>query len=110
MTYAIIEASGKQLWVEEGRYYDLNHIDVSPGQSIIFGKVLLLNKDGQVMLGHPCIESVTIKATVMRHLRGKKITVFKMKRKKKMRLKKGHRQELTRLMIDSIIPEKTVVK
>nr|YP_536890.1 ribosomal protein L21 [Neopyropia yezoensis]Q1XDS8.1 RecName: Full=Large ribosomal subunit protein bL21c; AltName: Full=50S ribosomal protein L21, chloroplastic [Neopyropia yezoensis]AIA21445.1 50S ribosomal protein L21 [Neopyropia fucicola]AGH27533.1 ribosomal protein L21 [Neopyropia yezoensis]QFZ66869.1 ribosomal protein L21 [Neopyropia yezoensis]ULU28868.1 ribosomal protein L21 [Neopyropia yezoensis]WKD83364.1 ribosomal protein L21 [Neopyropia yezoensis] len=102
MTYAIIEASGTQLWIEEGRYYDLNHIPVDPGQSIILGKVLLLNKNGEVTLGRPCIEGVTIKATVMRHLRGKKITVFKMKPKKKMRLKKGHRQELTRLMIDSI--------
>nr|YP_009027493.1 50S ribosomal protein L21 [Neoporphyra perforata]AGQ17047.1 50S ribosomal protein L21 [Neoporphyra perforata]AHB34987.1 50S ribosomal protein L21 [Neoporphyra perforata]AHB35196.1 50S ribosomal protein L21 [Neoporphyra perforata]AIA19358.1 50S ribosomal protein L21 [Neoporphyra perforata]AIA19567.1 50S ribosomal protein L21 [Neoporphyra perforata] len=104
MTYAIIEASGKQIWVEEGRYYDLNHIPVDPGKSIILGKVLLLNQNGEVTLGHPCIEGVTIKATVMRHLRGKKLTVFKMKPKKKMRLKKGHRQELTRLMIDSIIP------
>ena len=40
MTYAIIEASGTQLWIEEGRYYDLNHIPVDPGQSIILGKVL----------------------------------------------------------------------
>nr|YP_007947737.1 ribosomal protein L21 [Neoporphyra haitanensis]AGG36986.1 ribosomal protein L21 [Neoporphyra haitanensis] len=103
MTYAIIEASGKQLWVEEGRYYDLNRIPFDPGQSIILGKVLLLNKNGQVTLGHPCIAGVTIKATIMRHLRGKKITVFKMKPKKKMRLKKGHRQELTRLMINSIV-------
>lgn len=72
MTYAIIEASGKQLWVEEGRYYDLNRIPFDPGQSIILGKVLLLNKNGQVTLGHPCIAGVTIKATIMRHLRGKK--------------------------------------
>ncbi|ASN78683.1 ribosomal protein L21 (chloroplast) [Porphyra umbilicalis] len=103
MTYAIIEASGKQLWIEEGRYYDLNHIPVEPGQSIILGKVLLLNKDGHISLGHPCIQGAAIKATVVRHLRGKKLTVFKMKPKKKMRLKKGHRQELTRLMIDSIM-------
>jgi large subunit ribosomal protein L21 len=68
-------------------------------------RILLCNDKGRRIVGHPYIEnleSVEIKATVLEHFKDSKITVFKMKPKKKTRLTKGHRQAQTRIMIDKI--------
>ncbi|NEZ63138.1 50S ribosomal protein L21 [Leptolyngbyaceae cyanobacterium CCMR0082] len=102
MTYAIIEASGTQLRVEPGRFYDINRLAVDEDTSITIDKVLLVNDDGETSIGQPLVEGASVSGTVVRHLRGKKVIVYKMKPKKKTRKKRGHRQELTRLMIDSI--------
>ena len=102
MTYAIIEAGGTQLRVEAGRFYDLNRLHVQEAGNVTIDKVLFVSHDGESLVGQPLIEGATVSGTVMRHLRGRKIIVYKMKPKKKTRKKRGHRQELTRLMIDSI--------
>lgn len=109
MTYAIIEASGKQLWVEPGRFYDIDRLAVEPDQPLTLDKVLLLNHDGSATVGQPYVSGATVSATVMNHLRGPKIIVYKMKRKKKTRKKQGHRQELTRIMIESIVVDGKVL-
>nr|YP_009346957.1 50S ribosomal protein L21 [Gracilaria firma]APR74492.1 50S ribosomal protein L21 [Gracilaria firma] len=103
MVYAIIEADGKQIWVEPGKYYDLNYIPGEPGDYIKFNKVLVLKQEHSIYLGKPCIKSVVIKAKILKHLKGKKITVFKIKPKKNFRKKKGHRQKLTRLLIEEFL-------
>ena len=102
MTYAIVEAGGTQIRVEPGRFYDINLLSADPDSSYTIDKVLLVNNEGEVTVGRPFIEGATVEGTVMRHRRGKKVLVYKMKPKKKTRKKRGHRQELTRLMIDSI--------
>ena len=102
MVYAIIELGGKQLWIESGKFYDVNKLKVSPGQVITLNKVLLLKKEKQLIIGRPCVKHCSIKAKVLCHLKGRKITVFKMKSKKNMRSKKGFRQALTRLLIEEI--------
>ncbi|RZM82685.1 50S ribosomal protein L21 [Leptolyngbya iicbica] len=102
MTYAIIEASGKQFRVEPGRYYDFDRMAVDEDGTVEIDQVLLVSHDGETMVGQPHVEGASISGTVMRHLRGPKLIVYKMKPKKKTRKKRGHRQELTRLMIDSI--------
>lgn len=102
MTYAIIEAAGKQLWVEAGRFYDIDRQAVEPDGSITFDKVLLINEDGQTQVGIPHIEGAKVETTVMSHLRAKKVIVYKMVPKKKTRKKQGHRQDLTRIMVESI--------
>lgn len=102
MTYAIIEICGKQLKVEPGRFYDLDRLEIEPGQNHTIDQVLLLHHEDDISIGQPYVEGATVKATVMEHRRGKKIIVYKMKPKKKTRKKRGHRQDLTRLMIDSI--------
>lgn len=102
MTYAIIEASGKQFRVEPGQFYDLDRLAVDEDGSVNIDKVLFVSHEGEIMVGQPLVEGATVSGTVMRHLRGRKIIVYKMKPKKKTRKKRGHRQELTRLMIDSI--------
>lgn len=102
MTYAIVEIGGTQIRVEPGRFYDINLLAADPESSYTIDKVLLVNNDDEITVGRPYIEGATVEGTVMRHRRGKKIIVYKMKPKKKTRKKRGHRQELTRLMIDSI--------
>jgi large subunit ribosomal protein L21 len=102
MTYAIIETGGKQLRVEPGRFYDVERLSAEPEAAIVIDRVLYVESDGEISVGQPFVEGATIQATVMQHLRGRKIIVYKMRPKKKTRKKQGHRQELTRLMIDSI--------
>ena len=102
MTYAIIETGGKQLRVEPGRFYDIELLAAEPGATVTIEKVLLVQHDGNVTVGQPLINGATVEGTVVRHLRGRKVLVYKMKPKKKTRKKRGHRQEITRLTIDSI--------
>ncbi|MBW4694959.1 MAG: 50S ribosomal protein L21 [Lyngbya sp. HA4199-MV5] len=101
-TYAIIEAGGKQIRVEPGRFYDINRLPAEPDTQITIDKVLFIQDDGDISVGQPLVEGATVEATVMQHLRDRKIIVYKMRPKKKTRKKQGHRQDLTRLMIDSI--------
>ncbi len=102
MTYAIIETGGTQLRVEPGRFYDVNRLAVDANGTLTIDRVLLVQNDGEVTIGQPFVQGATIEATVVSHLRGKKIIVYKMRPKKKTRKKQGHRQELTRIMIDAI--------
>ncbi|NEP04452.1 MAG: 50S ribosomal protein L21 [Okeania sp. SIO2G4] len=102
MSYAIIETGGKQLRVEAGRFYDIDLLQAAEGDQVSLDNVLLVQHEEEVHIGQPLVEGALVEGTVMRHLRGKKIIVYKMRPKKKTRKKRGHRQELTRLMIDSI--------
>jgi large subunit ribosomal protein L21 len=102
MNYAIVEASGKQFWIEPGKFYDLNYIDLNPGDKIDLVRVLLVNNNGNVSVGYPCLENTSVEATVLGHIQSKKITVYKMRPKKKTRKKQGHRDNLTRIMVNSI--------
>ena len=109
MTYAIIETGGKQIRVEPGRFYDIDLLSVEPESDYTIDKVLLVNNNDEITVGQPFIKGATVEGTVMRHRRGKKIIVYKMQPKKKTRKKRGHRQELTRLMINSISMNGSVV-
>lgn len=102
MSYAIIETGGKQMRVEPGRFYDIELLPVEPDASVTIESVLFVQHDGEVTIGQPFIEGATIEGTVLRHYRGRKVIVYKMKPKKKTRKKRGHRQEITRLMVNSI--------
>ena len=102
MKYAIVEISGRQFWIETGKYYDFNRIPTELGKQITLNRVLLLNNDGDLLIGQPYLNSVTIKGKILEHLRGKKTIVYKMRPKKKTRKKQGHRQELTRVLIEDI--------
>ena len=102
MTYAIIEAGGTQIKVEPGRFYDINLLPVEAESNYTVDKVLLVNNNDEITIGQPYIEGATVEGTVLRHRRGKKVIVYKMQPKKKTRKKRGHRQELSRLMINSI--------
>ncbi|WP_413172744.1 50S ribosomal protein L21 [Anabaena azotica] len=102
MTYAIIETGGKQIKVEAGRFYDIELLSTEPDEKVTIDAVLLVQHEGEVSIGQPRVTGATVEGTVMRHFRGRKVLVYKMKPKKKTRKKRGHRQETTRLLINSI--------
>ena len=102
MKYAIVEISGRQFWIETGKYYDLNRIPTELGKEITLNRVLLANNDGELLIGKPYLESVKVKGKILEHLRGRKTIVYKMRPKKKTRKKQGHRQDLTRVLIEEI--------
>jgi large subunit ribosomal protein L21 len=102
MAYAIVETSGTQIRVEPGRFYDVNRLPGEEDATITLDRVLFVENDGDVTIGQPLIDGATVDATIMGHRRGKKVIIYKMQPKKKTRKKRGHRQELTRIMIDAI--------
>jgi large subunit ribosomal protein L21 len=77
-------------------------LHAEPNSDYQIDKVLLIHDDDQITVGQPFVEGATVEGEILRHLRGRKILVYKMKPKKKTRKKRGHRQEITRLMINSI--------
>ena len=100
--FAIVEASGKQFWLEPNRYYDLDRIKADINETISIDKVLLLGNGKETTIGKPYVTGATVQLKVLEHRRGTKIIVYKMRPKKKTRRKNGHRQELTRVMVESI--------
>jgi large subunit ribosomal protein L21 len=102
MKYAIVEISGRQFWIETGKYYDLNRIPTNLGKEITLNRVLLINNDGKLLIGAPYLQNVTVKGKILEHLRSRKTIVYKMRPKKKTRKKQGHRQDLTRVLIKEI--------
>lgn len=105
MIYAIIEISGKQFWVEPNKYYDFDLISDIYGDKIIFNRVLILNDSGNISIGKPYLKTVTIKGKILNYRKDKKKIIFKMNPKKKTRKKQGHRQQLTRVLIENFIVE-----
>ncbi|BAY80140.1 ribosomal protein L21 (plasmid) [Nostoc linckia NIES-25] len=108
MTYAIIETGGKQIRVEPGRFYDIELLTAQADEKVTIDSVLLVHNDGEVTIGQPRVSGATVEGTVLRNFRDRKVLVYKMKPKKKTRKKRGHRQEVTRLFIDSITLNGTV--
>ena len=102
MTYAIIETGGKQMRVEPGRFYDIELLHGEPDSTVSIDKVFLLENNGSIQIGQPLVAGVTVEGTIMRHYRARKIIVYKMQPKKKTRKERGHRQEMTRLLVNSI--------
>lgn len=102
MSYAIIEIGGTQIRVEPGRFYEINHLDAAPEDSYVVDKVLLVKDGDNVTIGQPYVDGATVEGEILSHRRGRKVIVYKMQPKKKTRKKRGHRQELTRLLIKSI--------
>ena len=100
--FAIVEASGQQFWLQPDRYYDIDRLKAEVDEEITLDKVLLIKEGEKTTVGKPYVKGAKVKLKVMQHRRGPKIIVYKMRPKKKTRRKNGHRQELTRVMVQSI--------
>ncbi len=100
--YAVIKSGGKQHKVSEGEEILLEKISLDEGEVIEFSEVLAINKDGALNVGRPLLEGATVKGKVINHFKTKKINIIKMKRRKDYRKKQGHRQNLTKVKIESI--------
>lgn len=99
--YAIIETGGKQLKVEEGQTLYIEKLNAEAGETVTFDKVLFVGGD-DVKVGSPLVEGASVTAKVVEHGRGKKIVVYKFKKRKNYRRKQGHRQPFTKVTVDKI--------
>jgi large subunit ribosomal protein L21 len=97
--YAIFEAKGKQFRAEPEKTLMVPTLDAEPGETVTFDQVLLAGRDDEVIIGRPSLEGASIRTEVVRHGRGPKIIVYKMKRRKGYRRKQGHRQGFTEIRI-----------
>lgn len=102
--FAVIETGGKQYLVNTGDTLKIEKLDIEPGQSVVFDKVLMLaEEDGSdVQIGKPYLEGVTIEADIEEQTREKKIRVVKYKRKIRYRRVIGHRQKKTKIKIKAV--------
>lgn len=102
MKYAIIESGGKQYKAVEGGLIDVDRLPVEVGETLQMEKVLLLSEGENILVGTPTVEGISVQAKVVAHIKAPKVIVFKYHPKKRYRVKKGHRQQYTRLRIESI--------
>ncbi len=101
--YAIIQTGSKQYKVKTGDLVEVEKLDGEVGSKVVFDKVLAVGEEGgKLNVGTPLVEGATVAAEVKDQFRGKKIIVFKMKRRKGYRRTQGHRQSLTRVEIGEI--------
>ena len=102
MRTAIVESGGKQYRAVEGSTIDVDRLAHEVGKKFDFERVLLMADGDVVMVGTPTVGEITVSATVVDHIKGPKVTSFKYRPKKRIRVKGGHRHFYTRLMIDFI--------
>ena len=100
--YAIVEIAGQQFKVVKDQKVYVHRLQGEEGSSVSFDKVYLLDDGTKVTLGAPAITGASVEAKVVKHLKGDKVIVFKKKRRKGYRVKNGHRQSLTEILIQSI--------
>jgi large subunit ribosomal protein L21 len=100
--YAIVDIAGQQFKVEKERRIFVHRLKAEEGETITLDKVLLVDNEGSVKIGAPYVEGASVKATVLSHLKGDKVIVFKKKRRKGYAKKNGHRQYLTQIQIEEI--------
>ncbi|HIE24686.1 MAG TPA: 50S ribosomal protein L21 [Anaerolineales bacterium] len=102
MKYAIVESGGKQYKAVLGETIEVDRLADEEGANIDLTRVLMVVDGDEYQIGTPEVDGVTVKATVAEHFKGPKIIIFKYHSSKRYRLKKGHRQQYTRLTIDEI--------
>jgi len=100
--YAVVRIAGEQVRVDKGQRLRVPKLDLAEGTQQEFTNVLLVSKEGETFVGTPTVEGASVRATVVGHGRGEKIVVFKMKRRKKYRRRRGHRQDYTEIQVDDI--------
>jgi large subunit ribosomal protein L21 len=100
--YAIVETGGKQYKVAIGDTVDVERLDAEIGAAVELDRVLMVSDESGVRVGQPALEGAQVSATVMAQAKAPKVIIFKYRAKQRYRLKKGHRQEFTRLRIDAI--------
>ena len=99
---AIVDIAGQQLKVAKDQKFYVNRLQGEAGSKVEFSEVLLLDNEGTVTIGTPLVEGAKVSATIVAHLRGDKVKVFKKKRRKGYQKETGHRQNLTQVKIEAI--------
>ena len=101
--YAIVDIAGQQFKVVKDQKVYVHRLDAKTGTKVSFDQVLLLDDGVKVTIGAPAIANASVEAKVVKHLKDDKVIVFKKKRRKGYRVKNGHRQSLTEIVIESIV-------
>jgi len=105
MPFAVIQTGGKQHRVEPGQTIEVEKLPVEEGQTVELSEVLLVSDDNGIHHGKPLVEGAKVVGRVVKQTRGPKIDVFKYKAKVRYRKTIGHRQSITRIMIDQIVTD-----
>ena len=106
---AVVEISGKQFKVAKDSTLYVHRLDAKEGSKVSFENVLLLDNGSKVVVGTPTVKGASVEAKVVKHLKDDKVIVFKKKRRKGYKVKNGHRQALTEIVIEKV-SEKTAKK
>jgi large subunit ribosomal protein L21 len=101
MAYAVIRTGGKQYRVEPGTLIRVEKLEGDVGSAVTFSEVLLAGGDA-IRIGTPLVDGVTVRGEIVSHLRDKKVLIFKKKRRKNYRRRRGHRQSITTVRVTEI--------
>ena len=100
--YAIVEIAGTQVKVEKDKFYYTPLLEGKDGDKVEFDQVLLVDNDGKVKVGAPSIKGAKVTGKILGHQKDDKVIVFKKKRRKGYKVKNGHRQQFTKVLIEDI--------
>lgn len=100
--YAIVDIAGKQFKVTQDQFVYAPLMEGEEGASVEFEKVLLLDNEGKVEVGAPIVKGAKVAGKIIGHVKGDKVIVFKKKRRKGYKVKNGHRQQFTKVLIEKI--------
>jgi large subunit ribosomal protein L21 len=101
--YAIVDIAGQQFKVKKDQKIFVHRLEGEVGNQVDFDRVLLIDNDSSVSVGAPVLQGAMVSAKILEHLKGDKVIVFKKKRRKGYRVKNGHRQYLTQIVIEEIV-------
>lgn len=101
--YAIVEIAGQQFKVEKDQKIFVHRLEAEEGGQVEFAKVLLVDNEGEVVVGAPAVDGAKVTAKVLSHMKADKIKVFKKKRRKGYKKLNGHRQHLSQIQIEEIV-------
>ncbi len=108
--YAIVEIAGQQFKVERGNKVYVHRLDANEGANIEFDKVFLIENGGKISVGNPTVDGAKVSATIIEHLKGDKVIVFKKKRRKGYQKWNNHRQHLTQILIQGVLGKGETLK
>ncbi|AGW85812.1 50S ribosomal protein L21 [Blattabacterium sp. (Nauphoeta cinerea)] len=101
--YAIVNIKDKQFKIVENEYIYVPHIEANIGEKILLNQIFLFYKEGRLILGNPFIEKISVKIEILQHIKGKKIIIFKKKRRKGYKVKNGFRPLFSKIKIISFL-------
>lgn len=108
--YAIVEIAGQQFKVERGNKVYVHRLDANEGANVEFDRVLLIDNAGKISVGSPTVDGAKVAATVIEHLKGDKVFVFKKKRRKGYQKWNNHRQSFTQILVQGILGKGETLK
>lgn len=103
--FAVIKTGGKQYRVKQGDLLEIEKLDIEAGKKVTFDEVLLVENNGETLIGTPYVDKAQVKAVILENFKDDKVIVFKKKRRKQYKKKTGHRQHLSRVKIEEILVE-----